>query len=185
MPTFYLDMDGVCADFDTAAEQFLGIDPVRDPIRGHYKLTESQWDILKTQSSFYRDLPLMDLSQSLVNLARCYRDQLGWNLLFLTAVPKDLDMPWAFWDKCLWAQTHWPDIPVMFGPLSRDKWRHCSQGDILVDDRPDNCLSWRAQGGLAFQVQGRSLDSVLSAIREDLSLRVSEQARQRILLDLY
>jgi hypothetical protein len=52
----------------------------------------------------------------------------------------------------LWAQERYPDIPVHFGPYSEDKKKHCVAGDILVDDRPDNCQSWREASGVAVRV---------------------------------
>jgi 5'(3')-deoxyribonucleotidase len=72
--------------------------------------------------------------------------------MFLTAMPKGNDVPWAFWDKMLWAQEYFPDIAVHFGPYSTDKWQHCNPGDILVDDRVDNCNSWEEAGGAAVLV---------------------------------
>lgn len=171
--TFYLDMDGVVADFDTAAEQLLNIGNARDLINGHYRLTAAEWERLRTEERFYRHLPKMQRANDLVTMARKYRDELGWKLLFLTAVPKDDDMPWAFWDKCMWAQEHWPDISVHFGPHSTDKWRHCQPGDILVDDRSDNCASWREHRGMAFRVEQRSLDRVLVELEQDYSRRIS------------
>jgi 5'(3')-deoxyribonucleotidase len=171
--TFYLDMDGVVADWDTAASAFLGRPqrPANDLT--HYKNTPEEWSRIKTQSRFYRDLPLMPRCSELVDLARRYRDGLGWNLLFLTAVPKDDDVPWAFYDKVLWAQEHFPDIPVHFGPHSWDKQRHCLPGDILVDDRPDNCSQWIESGGLAVQVLGNDLDEAISQVSFDLNRRMS------------
>ena len=171
--TFYLDMDGVVADWDTAASQFLGR-PTRgaDP-RTHYKNTPEEWQRIKTQSRFYRDLPLMPRCSELVDLARRYRDGLGWKLLFLTAVPKDDDVPWAYYDKVLWAQIHFPDIPVHFGPHSWDKAKHCTQGDMLVDDRPDNCSSWINAGGLAVQVLNNDLGSAIKQVAFDLNRRMS------------
>jgi hypothetical protein len=38
-------------------------------------------------------------------------------------------------------------IPVLFGPYSFDKYKHCTPGDILIDDRTSNCEEWRAAGG--------------------------------------
>lgn len=171
--TFYLDMDGVVADWDTAASQFLGR-PTRgaDP-RTHYKNTPEEWQRIKTQSRFYRDLPLMPRCSELVDLARRYRDGLGWKLLFLTAVPKDDDVPWAYYDKVLWAQIHFPDIPVHFGPHSWDKAKHCTQGDMLVDDRPDNCSQWIESGGLAVQVLNNDLGSAIKQVAFDLNRRMS------------
>lgn len=176
--TIYLDMDGVVADFDTAAEQFLGIARREDYVQGHYKLSLEEWARLRSQHRFYLDLPLMPEAEALVNLARQYRDSLGWQLCFLTAVPKGNDMPWTFWDKCLWAQQHFPDIPVHFGPYSVDKYQHCAAGDILVDDREDNCRAWSAAGGWSFHVQHRSLAPAIHALRHDLAHR----DRSRLLL---
>lgn len=171
--TFYLDMDGVVADWDTAASAFLGR-PTRDADpRTHYKNTPEEWQRIKTQSRFYRDLPLMPRCSELVDLARRYRDGLGWKLLFLTAVPKDDDVPWAYYDKVLWAQIHFPDIPVHFGPHSWDKAKHCTQGDMLVDDRPDNCSSWINAGGLAVQVLNNDLGSAIKQVAFDLNRRMS------------
>lgn len=173
--TFYLDMDGVVADWERAAAEFLGR-PMREPDSNtFYRNTPQEWARIKTQLRFYRTLPLMARVEQLVDLARKYRDQLGWNLLFLTAVPKDDDVPWAYYDKVMWAQEHFPDIAVHFGPHSWDKRRHCQPGDILVDDRPDNCLQWTQAGGVAFKVDHNDLRSVLDLIKSDLELRISLQ----------
>lgn len=165
-------MDGVVADFDAAAEAVLGIERRPQPINGHYKLTPAEWAELIRNPRLYRDLPLMHRADELVNLARQYRDQLSWQLLFLTAVPKANDCPWAFTDKVLWAQERFPDIPVHFGPYSVDKYRHCRPGDILVDDRTDNCSSWRDHHGWAVQVRNRNLAAAIGAVREDLERRL-------------
>ena len=171
--TFYLDMDGVVADFDAAAEAALGIERRPQPINGHYKLTRAEWAILIQNQRLYRDLPLMHRADELVDLARQYRDRLGWQLLFLTAVPKENDCPWAFSDKVQWARERFPDIAVHFGPYSIDKYRHCRPGDILVDDRTDNCGSWRDAHGYAVQVKNRNLADAIDLIREDLDRRMS------------
>jgi PAS domain-containing protein len=184
MTTFYLDMDGVVADWDTAAEQFLGVPFRSKPRYGEYRVTSQEWDRLRAQHRFYRDLPLMAQCEQLVNLARNYRDQLGWQLLFLTAVPHNNDQPWAFSDKVLWAQERFPDIAVHFGPHSTDKWRHCEPGDILVDDRGDNCAAWRAAGGTAFKVDDRDLLLTIEAVTADLASRINDPTRQ-LALDIY
>ena len=171
--TFYLDMDGVVADRESAAAVYFGR-PVR--LNGAARTpsnTPGEWESIKTQARFYRDLPLMPRVDELVALARAYRDRLGWQLLFLTAVPKNDDMPWAFYDKVLWAQERFPDIPVHFGPHSWDKHRHCGVGDLLVDDRASNCSEWRAAGGTSFRVTGNDLGSVLDLIRADLDLKLA------------
>ena len=171
--TFYLDMDGVVADWDTAASAFLGRAQGRADPNTHYKNTPEEWSRIKTQQRFYRTLPLMPRCGELVDLARRYRDGLGWGLLFLTAVPKDDDVPWAFYDKVLWAQEHFPDIPVHFGPHSWDKHKHCKMGDILVDDRASNCREWASAGGVCFRVTGNDLGTVIDSIQQDLNLKTA------------
>lgn len=182
--TIYLDMDGVCADWDRAAEAFLGIPPRLNPINGNYTVTEVEWNRLKEAGHFYRDLPLMPGVDQLVDLARQYRDILGWNLFFLTAIPSKNDVPEAFSDKVLWAQEHFPDIEVHFGPYAVDKYKHCRAGDILVDDRRSNCEQWTAAGGLAVKVNDRSLTGAIAALREDLAKRVSLKNLRDLSLDL-
>jgi 5'(3')-deoxyribonucleotidase len=173
--TFYLDMDGVVADWDLAAGLLLGREGrLRENINGtHYKTTPAEWQMLREHGRFYRDLPIMPKGQELVDLARQYRDTLGWDLLFLTAVPKDDDVPWAFSDKVMWAQERFPDIGVHFGPHSTEKWRHCTAGDILVDDREDNCAAWRSAGGLAVYVKSSDLTLAIEEVRWDLNRRIS------------
>jgi len=174
--TFYLDMDGVIADWDAGAAEILG-GPLREKLlNGHYKNTAEEWLKLRSHDRMYRDLPLMPHALELVALARSYRDQLGWELKFLTAVPKNDDMPWAFYDKCMWALARFPDIPVMFGPHSTDKYKHCKPGDILVDDRSDNCASWRAAGGLAVHVRSHDIAPAIEQVGQDLTQRMVNHA---------
>jgi 5'(3')-deoxyribonucleotidase len=171
--TLYLDMDGVVADWDAGAALILG-GPLREKlVNGHYKNTAEEWLKIRSHDRMYRDLPLMPHAEQLVALARGYREGLGWKLKFLTAVPNKDDMPWAFSDKVMWAMERFPDIPVMFGPHSTDKYRHCSPGDILVDDRSDNCASWLAAGGLAVHVKSHDIRPAIEELRFDFTCRMS------------
>lgn len=137
----YLDMDGVVADFDRYAFELLGVEPVG----GVYP--QDQWKKIAENPRLYRDLPECQDADRLVNeirdLARLHRA----TLTFLTAVPKDNDMPWAFYDKVNWAADRFPDIPVWFGPYSRDKQIRAAADSILIDDRKSNIDEWQAAGG--------------------------------------
>lgn len=165
-PKIYLDMDGVVADWRTNAIKVLG----REAAPGEM-YPDAEWRRLRDDPHLFLNLPLMPRANELVNIARRYRDQLGWELLFLTAIPHNNDLPWAFHDKAEWARLHFADIPVHFGPYSSDKHLHCRKGDILVDDRKDNCLDWQHAGGVAFRV-GRTLDSVILELAADYESRV-------------
>lgn len=165
-PKIYLDMDGVVADFRSNALRTLKSAPAVGEL-----YPDSDWQRLRENPHLFLHLPLMARANELVNQARKYRDQLGWELQFLTAIPHNNDLPWAFHDKAEWARLHFTDIAVHFGPYSSDKHLHCNPGDILVDDRLANCQDWEKAGGLAFKV-ARTLDSVIDELSADYQSRL-------------
>ena len=126
MNTLYLDMDGVVADFDEYAHRMLGV----PPSGGIYP--DEIWQQLAANPRIYRDLKKTPGADDLVAMCKELCKDAGYNLKFLTAVPKGNDVPWAFYDKMTWALFFFPDIPVMFGPYSKDKHHHCKPGDILI-----------------------------------------------------
>ena len=146
-------MDGVVADFDEYAYRTLGV----PPSQGVYP--DTIWQQLVKNPRIYRDLIKTPYADQLVEECRDYALTYGYDLYFLTAVPKANDVKWAFYDKVLWAQQHFPDIAVMFGPYSKDKYQHCRSGDILIDDRTSNIDEWRAAGGIA--IHHTAIDSTL------------------------
>ena len=154
MTTLYLDMDGVVADFDEYASRILGPMP---PHQGIYP--EEQWQQIASNPRLYRELKKTNYADILVELATHLCKAKEWELMFLTAVPKANDLKWAFYDKMIWAQLLFPGIPVMFGPYSKDKWRHCHSGDILIDDRVSNIEEWRSAGGIA--IHHTNIDATL------------------------
>lgn len=172
--TFNLDMDGVVADFIAGAEKVVGY-RIDDPKQLY---PDSDWEKLRANPHHFLDLPLMHKANEIVNVARQFRDQLGYDLVFLTAIPHYNDMRWAFWDKMMWAQRYFPDIAVHFGPYSTDKKVHCIPGDILVDDRADNCNEWTLVGGIAIEAKYNQQDDTLRLMTEllvnELSFRKLE-----------
>jgi 5'(3')-deoxyribonucleotidase len=139
--TLYIDMDGVVADFNRYAYEVLRL----PPSEGIYP--DEKWVKLRDNERLYRDLEKTSYADELIDFCR----EFAWNkynLIFLTAVPKNNDMHWSFYDKVMWANKHFPNIPVHFGPFSKDKHVHCVMGDILIDDRTSNIEEWRAAGGI-------------------------------------
>ena len=136
-------MDGVVADFDEYAARTLNL----PPSSGIYP--DDKWQQLAANARLYRDLKKTEYADRLIE--ECFDLALtkDYEILFLTAVPKGNDVKWAFYDKVMWAQKYYPNIPVHFGPYSVDKWHHCQLGDILIDDRASNIEEWRAAGGIA------------------------------------
>lgn len=149
----YLDMDGVLADFNGwAAYQLNATDLERAEAAAAGRWRPDQWQQLIKDPRLYRKLPKTAIADQLVTLARKFRSDLGWDLLILTAIPKANDVPDAFQDKIEWVQEYYPDIRVHFGPYSRDKHRHAHPGDLLIDDRADNCRDWSLAGGQTIRV---------------------------------
>ena len=141
----YLDMDDVVADWMPAARAIVN----RNWNYGE-RIPDEDWDKVKAKMRFYRDLPIKDGAHELVQFCRdAVANGLADEVRFLTALPHDYSMPFASWDKVLWAIERFERIPVLFGPFSHDKWRHCTPGDILIDDRTSNCAEWIAAGGHA------------------------------------
>jgi hypothetical protein len=141
----YLDMDDVVADWMGYAKSYLKMEWQPGEM-----VPEKEWRRLKDDQRMYRNLPLKEGAVDLVNWCRAYKAKTGCGLYFLTAIPHNNDMPWSFQDKVFWAEDHFPDIPVFFGPYSHDKWIRCSSpDDILIDDRRSNNEEWMRQGGRA------------------------------------
>lgn len=141
----FLDMDDVVADWMTAA---------RDIVKRNWdygeRIPDEDWNKVKAKSRFYRDLPIKPGAFELVDFCRdAVADGLADDLRFLTALPHDYSVPFAAYDKVLWAMERFERIPVLFGPFSYDKWKHCQPGDILIDDRTSNCVEWENAGGHA------------------------------------
>jgi 5' nucleotidase, deoxy (Pyrimidine), cytosolic type C protein (NT5C) len=143
----YLDMDDVVADWHTSAQEFLKMRWDKD----NERIPVEDWNKIKMNSHFYRELPLKENAHDLVDYCRnLVNTGQADELRFLSALPRNNDMTWAVWDKVQWAMEHFPGIPVFLGPYSHDKWQHCKPGDILIDDRTSNCNEWRAAGGQSF-----------------------------------
>jgi 5'(3')-deoxyribonucleotidase len=153
MPTIYLDMDGVLADFNTGARKYLNAteqDEAEAEANGRWP--ERSWGRLVEAPNFYRHLPKMPQADLLMLKALRFQDALGWRLRVLTAIPQKNEVPDVFQDKIEWMMEYYPGVVCHFGPYSHDKHRHCKPGDILVDDRASNCEEWRAAGGHAVKV---------------------------------
>lgn len=72
MNTLYLDMDGVVADFDAAAEKFIG----RPRKTAHDRWDQEDWLRIRTYQHWFLDLPKTTHADQLVDTARKFRDQL-------------------------------------------------------------------------------------------------------------
>lgn len=145
----YIDMDDVVADWIGFAREFFKNPELGSP---GTIIPQEEWNKLVKEQRMYRDLKVREGAKSLIAWLTWYvTAHPETELFFLTAVPHNNDMPYSFMDKVNWAQKHFPNIPVFFGPYSHDKYVRCTAGDILIDDRNSNCTEWRREGGLAHE----------------------------------
>ena len=164
MATIYLDMDGVVADFDAKAVEIIGYS--HPPFT---RFPEEDWRKILNYPRFYRDLPLCKDAKHLVTTVLHIAHQKNMDVKFLSALPRDNDFPWAAYDKVLWAQEHFPMIPVWIGPYSDDKQIRSQPGEVLIDDRKINIEQWSAKGGFAILHSG-DVDATLVKLKEFLKI---------------
>lgn len=172
MPTLYIDMDGVLADFNTAAKQVLQASQEEyNQAITQGRWTPEQWQKLTKIPNFFRTLPKTSVGEEIMKIALKFKTELKLRSYILTAIPSTNDVPDCIHDKILWIQQHYPFMAVRFGPYSKDKHLHCTPGDILIDDRQDICENWRKQNGIAIHLTGSGIDAVkqLRTIFEELS----------------
>lgn len=151
MKTIFLDMDGVVADWQARVSEILG-----HPLPEGQRWPDTAWRSLINHQRLYSELPVMRDARYLVHQCQNLARDHGYELRFLTAVPRRNDFPWAFEDKVHWANRNFPGIPVWFGPYSDDKQIRSVPGNILIDDRASNVDQWRQQGGWAYLYLGEA-----------------------------
>ncbi|MCY7272020.1 MAG: hypothetical protein LH485_08235 [Sphingomonas bacterium] len=134
MSHLFLDCDGVLADFDAAATDLLGMTS-QEFQDAHGK--GEFWRRLAQAADFYGSLPLMPDARLLFDAVAHLSPTI------LTGLPIG---NWAAPQKVRWAATHFPGTPIIT-TMARDKFRHMTGADVLVDDRADHRPAWEDAGG--------------------------------------
>ena len=130
----FLDCDGVLADFDAGARKVLGLSPKEFEER-HSK--REFWKRIARAPDFYAALPMMSDARLLFD-AVAHLDP-----IILTGLPLG---NWAAPQKVRWAAEHFPGTRIITC-MARDKYRHMTGSDVLVDDRADHRSKWEDAGG--------------------------------------
>jgi len=134
----FIDLDGVLADFDAFVLKHMG------RIFNHQSgpADRTMWDFLSSVENMYFKLEPTPYAFKLFDLVM----ENDPKAEILTAIPRRTTLASAEQDKRDWVKKYFGDIPVNIGPYSKDKWKHATPGDILIDDRTDNIDSWINQG---------------------------------------
>lgn len=134
MSHLFLDLDGVLADFDAGAKMVLGMSSKAFEAK-HGK--REFWRRLAHAKGFYANLPLMPDAMLLFESVRHLEPTI------LTGLPFG---NWAAPQKVQWAAEHFPGTKIIT-TMARDKFRHMTGMDVLVDDRADHRDKWENAGG--------------------------------------
>lgn len=143
MARFFIDLDGVLADFDGGVVSLLGMSP-----REFQELHGDRvfWKRLEEADEFYVGLDWLagarDMLVSMLSLIEAGGDV----PMILTGLPLGT---WAAPQKRAWcdARPELLGVPVITC-LSKDKPIYCSGGDVLLDDREEARVGWEAAGGV-------------------------------------
>jgi hypothetical protein len=133
MPKLFLDADGVLADFDAGARALLGLTPAEYEARHGRR---DFWRRIAAAPHFYGTLPEMPDARRLFDGVEHLKPTI------LTGLPLG---NWAAPQKVKWASEHFPGVPIITC-MARDKHRHMSVGDVLVDDRENHRAAYEKEG---------------------------------------
>lgn len=155
----FLDMDGVVADFDRHYAQIVGPLPDRnDPNR------DVDWSRID-EEDFFATMPIIPDAYVLWHGLH----EFGFRPTFLTGCPK-IGFDRAARHKREWiARNFGADVGVLTC-LSKEKWKHATKGDVLIDDWEKYKHDWVNAGGIwiTHTDARQSLDQV-----QDLLVRVA------------
>jgi hypothetical protein len=145
-PRLFLDADGVLADFDEGARRLLGMAPAQFQAKHGRR---EFWRRIAYAKNFYGSLPEMPDARILFDGVRHLKPTI------LTGLPLG---NWAAPQKVRWAAEHFPGVPIITC-MARDKHKHMTAGDVLVDDRENHRPAYEA-AGVIFVHHGTAEDSL-------------------------
>jgi len=148
VPTLFLDLDGVLADFDRGVKTITGKPPEALPLK-------TMWSALARAPRFFETLEFMEDAEVLWRFCAPHRPTI------LTGLPMG---SWAPEQKKRWVArmlgAHVPIITCM----SREKPRWSAPGHVLVDDRASAREGWERKGGTF--IHHTSAERSIAALRE-------------------
>lgn len=166
MPTVYLDMDGVLADFFGGIEKLYGVQ--------HWKeLTSDRTKDLKTEvikkitgTNFFETLPKFNTADALIKLVQDFTG----GVYSINTSPLRGDNKNSAYYKKIWIGKHLPKPQeiIVTGRKESYAMNKNNKPNILIDDRPINIQRWTGRGGygILYQANKDSVDKVKIGLEE-------------------
>jgi 5' nucleotidase, deoxy (Pyrimidine), cytosolic type C protein (NT5C) len=134
----YFDMDGVLADFDSAARDALDMDPHKfEFVYG----ADLMWQILDAVPDFFYNMEPMPGALALWQACEHLKPGI------ITALPRTGALI-VEQQKREWVLDVLDTDAEVITCLTKEKPNYCFPGDILIDDRAINRSAWEAKGGI-------------------------------------
>lgn len=166
----FLDVDGVLADFASAAVRACGF-PDLVPSHWHFYedmglTAEEMWERIHADPLFWENLPEYEWYEELVDMCM--------DIAPVTIVTHPADHPDSWAGKYLWLKERaWTHEDIVF---TSQKHLLAGPGRLLIDDSAENCVLWRAHGGT--RIMFPCPWNVLSGVSENPLVHVAAEARQ-------
>ncbi len=137
----FVDLDGVCADFDGHYMKTFGKD-----LREGSVSDEELWaNVDSYEGDFFYDLPVLPGTREALQALR----DMGYEIIFLTACPASnygyVAQQKHDWVRLVLEETEALVIPIVGGKNKAKIIQ--SQGNILIDDFHKNTKAWADAGG--------------------------------------
>ena len=166
MPTVYLYMDGVLADFFGGIEKLYGVQ--------HWKeLTSDRTKDLKTEvikkitgTNFFETLPKFNTADALIKLVQDFTG----GVYSINTSPLRGDNKNSAYYKKIWIGKHLPKPQeiIVTGRKESYAMNKNNKPNILIDDRPINIQRWTGRGGygILYQANKDSVGKVQTGLEE-------------------
>lgn len=147
----FCDLDGVLVDFNAGVKKRFK----KYPLELNQQM---MWGVINKSSTFFETLPWMERGQELWN-AIC-----KYNPIILSGIPNGNKT--AAEQKRKWCLKNLgPDVKVICCN-SKDKYKYCLNGSILIDDRAHIGDDWIKEGGEFILYNEENLENILERVNE-------------------
>lgn len=159
----YVDLDGVLADFVSAAEKVLGRKVIITA--GAKKLNNADWRAIRADEDFWIAMPFLRSGRKLWSHIRKQRP------FILSALPVS-NTEWAIEGKLLWIGRNLPEVSKdrIILVERKDKKKFAMNAgrrpNLLIDDNSKNIREWEAAGGMGVLHKSSAVDKTIARLKK-------------------